>query len=78
MIGVFIFAIKTYSYPVLKGNPVEPGTKRGLLVLLCLVFGIEIGYKICSKQVLYLFNPCHVITIVEVKTTQSCTSCTII
>ena len=37
-----------------------------LLVLLCLVFGVEIGYKICSRQVLYLLNPCHVITAMEV------------
>ena len=64
---MFIFAMKTYSYPVLKKKPVDPVNKQVLLVLLCLTFGVEIGYKICSRQVLYLLNPCHVITMVEVR-----------
>ena len=66
MIVVGCFAIKTYTIP--KAFPIRDdfASKRFLLVLLCLVFGIEIGYKICSKQVLYLLNPCHVITVAEV------------
>lgn len=69
MIGVFIFSMKTYSYPVMKGKPVNPVSKQVLLVFMCVVFGTEIGYKICSRQLLYLLNPCHVITIVEVQYT---------
>ena len=66
MIVVGTFATLTYSMP--KAFPVRDDfmTKRVLLVLLCLVFGIEVGYKMCSKQVLYLLNPCHVITVGEV------------
>ena len=66
MVVVGCFAIVTYSMP--KAFPIRDDfvTKRVLLVLLCLVFGVEIGYKICSRQVLYLLNPCHVITIAEV------------
>lgn len=58
--------MKTFTLPShvsLDGNPV---LKRTLLVFLCLVFGVELGYKICSLQVLYLLNPCHVITMVQV------------
>ena len=67
MLVVGCFAVFTYSMP--KAFPLRDNfvSKRLLLVLLCLVFGIEIGYKICSKQVLYLLNPCHIITITEVQ-----------
>lgn len=66
MLVVGAFAVKTYTIP--KAFPARDDflAKRALLVLLCLVFGIEIGYKICSKQVLYLLNPCHVLTVAEV------------
>lgn len=66
MIIVGCFAMYTFTIP--RAFPLTDNfaSKRFLLVLLCLVFGIEIGYKICSKQVLYLLNPCHVITVAEV------------
>ena len=61
------FAVKTFTLPskvaASDGNPIS---KRALLVLLCLVFGVELGYKICSLQVLYLLNPCHIVTIIQV------------
>lgn len=41
--------------------------KTILLVLLCLVFGIELGYKLSTKQLIYLLNPCHILTITQVK-----------
>lgn len=47
-----------------KGD--EPLTKRLLLTFMCILFGIEIGYKICHRSVLFLLNPCHVITMSQV------------
>lgn len=40
--------------------------KKPLLALLSVIFGLEIGYKITSGQLLYILNPCHLITVVEV------------
>jgi hypothetical protein len=41
-------------------------SKRALLAAMCLLFGIEIGYKICNRSALYLLNPCHIITAIEI------------
>lgn len=66
MITVGIIGWFTYTMPKTFPKQANSTSKQFLLVLLCLVFGIEIGYKICSKQVLYLLNPCHVLTVIEV------------
>lgn len=43
--------------------------KRVLLFAICLTFGIEIGYKLSTKQLLYLLNPCHILTTLQVNAT---------
>ena len=66
MVTVGVIGWYTYTMPTTFPKERNSTTKQFLLVFLCLVFGIEVGYKICSKQVLYLLNPCHVITAIEV------------
>ena len=66
MMIVGVLGYKTCTMPSSFPASDNHSSKRILLVLICLVFGLEIGYKICSRQVLYLLNPCHVITMVEV------------
>ncbi len=40
--------------------------RRLVLALLCLVFGAEIGFKCASRSAIYLLNPCHMVTAVQI------------
>jgi len=40
--------------------------RRWLVAFLCFVFGVEMGYKFASKTSLYVLNPCHVATIMQI------------
>ena len=37
-----------------------------LLVAMSFVFGIEVGFKLATKQIIWLLNPCHVTSIVDI------------
>ena len=36
-----------------------------LLISLSFVFGIEVGFKLATKQLIWLFNPCHVTSMIQ-------------
>lgn len=78
MITVGLFGWKTYTMPKVFPSKDDFLGKRVLLTVLCLVFGVEVGYKICSRQVLYLLNPCHIITMIEVRGSARCDEFTVL
>ena len=66
MLIVLIYALKRFSLPTKPPREEEHFLKGPLLALLSIVYGLQIGYKISSGQLLYMLNPCHVITVAEV------------
>ncbi|EUB59834.1 Transmembrane protein [Echinococcus granulosus] len=37
-----------------------------ITMIHCLVFGIEIGYKLTARSLIFIFNPCHALTAVQI------------
>ncbi|XP_014235600.1 transmembrane protein 164 [Trichogramma pretiosum] len=71
-ISLYIIALLRWSWKRIKLPKKVPYTytprkgKTFLLALMCLVFGIEIGFKLMGKTFVYILNPCHIITILEI------------
>ena len=39
--------------------------RQCLLLLFAITFGLEVGFKLSTGQVLWLLNPCHVLTVIQ-------------
>lgn len=44
----------------------EPVGKRILLLLMCLTFGIELGFKFATRRMIWIGNPCHLATMMQI------------
>jgi hypothetical protein len=41
--------------------------RKLLLAALCLIWGIEIGYKLSTRSLIFILNPCHFLTVLQVR-----------
>lgn len=48
------------------------GFRKLLLIVLSIVLGIEMAYKLSKKSWIFLLNPCHVVTALQVSAHAQC------
>ncbi|XP_075165012.1 transmembrane protein 164 [Haematobia irritans] len=49
-----------------KLNQPHSGMRIGLLLMMTLIFGIEMGFKLANRSVIFVLNPCHIQTLVQI------------
>ncbi|XP_014210961.1 transmembrane protein 164 [Copidosoma floridanum] len=67
IIFLLVWSLKRITLP--KSVPYVQQARPGKVILLtvtCLVFGMEIGFKLSGKTFVYILNPCHIFTIIEI------------
>ncbi|XP_076681371.1 transmembrane protein 164 [Andrena cerasifolii] len=66
ILGCLVWGYKRISLParVSYMNHDRVG-RRVLLIIMSLVLGMEIGFKFTSRTVVYLLNPCHITTAIQ-------------
>jgi hypothetical protein len=58
---------KSFPYEYARERQGRPSVLRRLvLVCYALLWGIEIGFKLASRQFIYILNPCHMVTLIQV------------
>ena len=67
-----------WSYPRIKLPEKLPETKDAdrtgkkiLLLLHVFFFGIEIGFKFATRQMIWILNPCHLVTMMQVSNSNN-------
>lgn len=63
LIGLKTVRLDTGAY---KTRNMDPLGKRVLLLIMTLTFGIELGFKFSTRQMIWILNPCHIVTMMQV------------
>lgn len=46
-------------------NKVHAG-KQALLIMMSALLGLEMGFKLCTRTAIYILNPCHITSMIQV------------
>lgn len=66
LVAECLWAWNQLSFPAsFTPRPHSAAIRRYVTLGLALVFGVEIGFKFCSRTALYLLNPCHILTLIQ-------------
>ena len=64
-----------FAYPRLRWPTVDSASalaasnrtgRNLLLAFMCMTFGIELGFKFATRQMIWILNPCHITTMIQV------------
>ena len=66
MLVCLVYTLKHVTLPSKPPPENEHLWTKPLLGLLSIILGLESSYKITSGDLLYILNPCHMLTVVEV------------
>ena len=64
-----VFAYSRITLPEKIAPPERGGDRTGKKILLfmhAITFGIELGFKLSTKQLIWILNPCHLVTMMQV------------
>ena len=67
MLFFFSYAFKKCKAPPNIVTIENSSAQRVFLVILSTVFGVQVGLKLASKSLMYMLNPCHIMTITQVQ-----------
>ncbi|XP_066258710.1 transmembrane protein 164 [Euwallacea similis] len=63
---LFLWSFPKCTLPNITYSEKDRFGRRFLSCLLCLCWGMEIGFKCASKTGIYLLNPCHITTAMQI------------